>query len=189
MKRVVTAANNVVFEPADANAWQDLTQGLTAGNKNGDLNETLVRGVDARVWQPTAGGIANGTIVLIDDTRDWRDCMVKARVLQAGAASITIGHAAGADHTIATSTFFDTWGYTGLGAEKAAGGAVSAGNPPVNTGAVGSPASWYVKLNAAPSLFLYVSKVDNGLYIYNGAGLTVWPILWLEAFHAHKRVP
>lgn len=180
MKRVVTAAALADLASADFNELQDRGAALVAASENNDF-AAAVKGADAVIWQVAASSVAAATTRLLDKTIDWRDRYVWGHWIDLAANSRRIG-ASDQDHTIESLAKTDLYGYTGLGAERAGGGAVADGFPPVSTGASGAPASWRIRINGATdTIWLYVSKVDNGLYVYNGSAAAVFPLLVVHA--------
>jgi hypothetical protein len=178
MERIVDAANGVVFQPDDADEWQDRTQGMACANLAADLTDAL--GTDGRFWVCDTGGIPTAELVKLDDSLDWRDRLIWGTYYEL--ASDTYRPGQNGDHQLDGATGTPFFGYLGAGAEETGTGAVTNGNPPVATGEGGTPESWRVRINGATNtIWLYVSKDDNSLNVYNGTVGAIVPVIVVHA--------
>ena len=195
MKRIVSAADGVVFLPADANAWQDKSQGLLAGSDNNDF-AAAVQGVDSIVWQ---GQIAAATPTLLDDAHDWRDRLVWGWARFTASSSDRVGqstdynlNAAATDGASGVGTSYGSsspaapfYGYTGVGAYSniTTGAAVGAGAAPLNDAGVFRSYAVFLAQDAAFATLtsLFVHPSTGALYAYNGEAVGLYLILVLMA--------
>lgn len=177
MKRIVTAANGVVFQPANANEWQDRDLGCVAADSNNDYASGTGKGMDGRLWQPSGGSLANATAVKIDSSVDWRDRVFLGWYANAGSAGNLPGGASDYDFRtgVAAANYFH--GYTGIGAYSniTTGAAVSNGNAPV----AGAGAFRSYRVEAAANVYLYADPTTGALYLYNNSGATIYPAFLL----------
>ncbi len=175
MKKIVTAANGVVFQPADANSWQDNTEGARRANQNNDIPSGGCLGGDRIRWQRSAG-VANGAApVLVDDSIDWRDRVLEGTFKNLLVAGDSLGGATEHNFSNTFPTLVD--GYTGTGGKDAGGADPSAGNPPVL-----AAGKYAVSLNGATkTIWVYALGSTGALYFYNNSGGTVYPYLSLTA--------
>lgn len=179
MERLVSAVSGQPFTSLVANEWQEKTQSLAAANTANDFAAAAVRGTDSRLWQIGATPLATGTFLKIDTSTNWLDRLLWGKFVALAANANRAGQSG--DHNLHSSTVTEFFGYTGNGSEKAAGGVVTAGNPPVATGFGGTPESWRVRLNGATdTIWLFVDKTDFSLGIYNNSGSSINPILLIH---------
>jgi hypothetical protein len=180
MKRIVTAVDGAVFLPADANTWQDYSQGFRAGDLNNNLAEADVRGVDAIVWQGTVPTAS--VIVILDASMDWRDRIVWGWARYSDVSTWRVGQSNDYELNnftgdLASGTTGDPqarpiYGYTGTGAVSnlATGAAVTGAAPPLNGAGVfrsyalhlGQPAGF------TGDSYLYVDASSHKLCAFNG---------------------
>ena len=171
MRRNGTLARGSVVRAALLNALQDEQQGVIPAS---DAPTIALRGADGRWWTTPAGGIANGTLRVVDASIDWRARKVWGFYRSLGAADRRPGEAN--DHLPLDPTgtsvlrLFESW--TGTGATGAAAATVSSGVPPVvadgsfpvlvDEGAASSARVW-----------LYARPSDGVLCLYNASGATL----------------
>lgn len=168
MKSILTAIAGDKLPAAIFNTLQALVTGTRkADNASNDL-ASFGQGADGVFWQTDAAGLANGTLVVIDSSIDWRDRVVSWEVVDFAAAANRIG---GATDYIDWSGLsqYRAFGYSGRnGGYDAGGSAPTNGNPPV--AAAGPPVSNTMVI--AGSLRLYVDPSSHALCLYNGTGST-----------------
>ncbi len=176
-----------------ASVFLNLLQLVTTATRSttGYLS-AMPSGVEARVWHASSD-LTSGAIVIVDggaiDTVntgtdpattqsspiDWSDREVLGFYRAPSCANQLPGQSDDYQFDAAGApTLF--WGYLGLGALNGAGGAVSAGNPPVRA----SGSSWAAEI--VSNLWLYLDAADGKLKLYNATGGTLrTPTLWFFA--------
>lgn len=162
------------YEAADYLALQARAVGCRPASAGEISNATDAHaGLDGVTFMVN-GGVANGTLALVDSSIDWRD-----RVLACEVSDLT----ANANRPGASTDYTD-WpaptkarGYTGTGALSNAttGAAVSNGNPPVAGAGVGGR-SYRITIGA--TVYLYADPTSGALYLYNGTFNPVY--VWLN---------
>ena len=185
MLRINTWAPLQQVESADLNDWQDKTRGALPASDNNDLASTDVLGGDLRTWQ-SAGSLADATLVLLDDSVNWKDRLVTGQFWRI-TANQRMGQSADTDLNLTSASgpaITSFRGYTGTGAysSTAATTAGSNGVPPVNgVGAVRSYAIVADDLGASGNVWLYADPTSGALYLYNASGAAIYGILTAEA--------
>lgn len=176
MKKIVTAADGVVFQPADANSWQDHTRGARRANQNNGVPAGGCLGGDRVVWQYAAGIAAGAAPVLIDDSIDWRDRVLSGRYKNLLVAADALGGASEQNFSNTFPAIFD--GYTGTGGLTAGGAEPTAGNPPVR-----AAGKYLVYANGATAtVLLYATTTTGKLYVYNNTAGIIYPWLEVDAY-------
>lgn len=174
MKRVFTAVAAALGASADQNSVQDRALGLIPTTKNQDFG-AYVEGSIGGIWQASAG-IATVQIAQIDDTFDWRDRLLTGDFFKNSNADQRAGAATdyNLDSTVAGAGFTHFYGYTGKGGySTTAGAAVAATSPPTRGAAAFR--SYYI--NAGSDVYLWADPTNGSLWIYNGNGFTIYPLL------------
>lgn len=175
-RRITNFSRGSHIPATTLNAMQDEASGLIAagGTVSGSLALT---GRDGRYWSSPDAGVADGTIAVVDATRDWKSHHIEGTFIRLGAAAQRLH---GADvwkrndpaQTFSVRTIADAW--TGVNAA-----AITAGTPPV-IGA-GVFAIILDELStSADRIFLYARSSDGALCLYNDSG----GVLHAELFFA-----
>jgi hypothetical protein len=165
MKRVHNWTLNTEVASADLNTIQDRAVGLVTASLNNTL-PAIIRGMDGVAWQCNTD-VANGTLIAVDATIDWRDRLILA--WYRGYAG-TNGPGTSGDYTYASTTLYSNIYYTGLGARDAGGvNAPTNGNVPVPA----ADTSWALNITAG-GVWIYADPSNNGtLTLYNNSGSAV----------------
>lgn len=164
MKRVQNWTLNTEVASSDLNTIQDRAVGLVAATLNNTLPAATIRGMDGVAWQCNTD-VANGTLITIDDTIDWRDRLIHA--WYRGYAG-TNGPGTSGDYAYASTTLYSDIYYTGLGAKDAGGvNPPTNGNPPVPA----ADTSWALNITAG-GVWIYADQAGV-LSLYNNSGSTI----------------
>lgn len=172
MRRNISLSRGTAFPAALGNALQDEQEGLIPAS---DTPAIAIKGADGRWWNTPTGGIADGTLRVIDTQCDWRNRVIWGVLKNLGAADRRPGSIN--DHlsndpssTVAVRAFYDCW--TGSGAVGAAASTVANGTPPVIV-----DNSFPVVIDEGASstarAYLYARPTDGALCLYNALGATL----------------
>lgn len=169
MQRITTFARSSSVPAATLNAMQDRAVGLRPASTLSAVSGALaLAGRDGRYWCTPDAGVADGTIAVVDNTRDWKSHHLEVTFVRLGAADQRL-HDTTANwkrndptQAIAVRTIADAW--TGVNTA-----AIVAGVAPV-IGA-GVFAIILDELSAgADRIFLYARESDGALCLYNDSG-------------------
>ena len=145
-------------ESADLNAIQQNMQALRAAS--GTNSWSSVSGGTQGVAFQSESDIADATLLLIDDSIDWRDRIVSGLYLDHSASTYP-GHAN--DYDFSSGTLYTFLFYTGTGALDAGGSAPINGNPPVQAaGKYAHP--------IFTNFWIYCDPTTGKLKLYNNSG-------------------
>ena len=133
----------------------------------------VANGLQGVMFQ-SESNVANGTVITIDTSLDWRDRVLYGWVLAYGAATYP-GNANDTNMNSGGNDTATTEIYTGTGATDAGAALVSNGNPP----ALG----YYTDMGVANvSIFCDTSAGGGKLRIYNGSGAVFYtPTVFIYA--------
>lgn len=156
---VNTYVPNDQVESADLNSIQQDAYATRAAD--GTNSWSAIPGVQEVAFQSETD-IANGTLMLIDQSIDWRDRIVRGEYLEhAGAADYPGG---ATDYAFASSaTVYRFIFYTGTGAQDAGGADVTNGNPPVI-------AAGKYACEIYTDMWIYCDPSTGKLKLYNDTG-------------------
>lgn len=143
---------------ADLNSIQQQLYALRAAD--GTNSWTSIPGVQEVAFQ-SESDIANATLMLIDQSIDWRDRIVRGEYLDHSTSTSYPGGAN--DYDFAAGTLYTFMFYTGTGGLDAGGSAVTNGNPPV-------VASGKYAYAITANLFIYCDPTTGKLKLYNNTG-------------------
>ena len=193
MKRVFTAADNVLAASADQNNVQDRVISLLAAAGGTNALSGMTQGMDGLLWQPTSTVAAN-SLVIVDNTQDWHDRELFGVIVQNGTSSQRIGGSGDYLFNVGLAQYFFC-GYTGKGALNN----VSTGAPVSNTGPAGpvrgtgaGGTSWVVDCSTTAtttgayatgsgSIALYTDPTTKYLYFWNNTTAAIQPTIVLLA--------
>lgn len=161
---VYTWTVNEQVASADLNSIQRNAMASRPANGGGNDILTVANGVQEVIYQASAL-LADATLLLIDDSIDWRDRFIRGEYLLHSVGNSLPG--GGNDDVFSDGTLYSFWGYTGLGALDAGSNVVTNGNPPVPAAA----SSWACEITAG--LWIYCDPTTGKLKIYNGTGASL----------------
>lgn len=181
MRRNTTFSAGSDVPAATLNAMQDEQHGLVAGTGNASGSLAL-KGADGRYLCTPDAGVADGHVITLDDSIDWR-----ARALWGSCARLESAaqraHGASAwqrndvARALALRSFSGSTGTGGLGAASAS---IVNGTPPVV--ASGAFALVVDELDTtAHRVWIYADPDDGALCLYNAVGATLHAELFVWA--------
>lgn len=154
---VKTWTPNQQVASADLNAIQQNMQALRAAS--GTNSWSSIPGVQGVAFQ-SESDIANATLMIVDDSIDWRDRIVYGLYLDHSSSTYP-GHAN--DYDFSSGTLYTFLFYTGTGALDAGGSAPTNGNPPVQ-------ASGKYAHPIFANFWIYCDPTTGKLKLYNNSG-------------------
>ena len=143
---------------ADLNSIQQNLYALRAAD--GTNSWATIPGVQEVAFQ-SESDIANATLMLIDQSIDWRDRIVRGEYLDHSTSTSYPGGAN--DYDFAAGTLYTFMFYTGTGGLDAGGSAVTNGNPPV-------VASGKYAYAVTANLFISSEPTTGEHKLYNNTG-------------------
>lgn len=158
---VKTWTANQQVASADLNSIQQQLYALRAAN--GTNSWSAIPGVQEVAFQSETD-ITSGTLMLIDDSIDWRDRIVRGELLTHAVSSAWPG--AANDYDFSNGTLYPFILYTGTGGLDAGGAAPTNGNPPVIAAGKYAAAIY-------ANFFIYCDPTTGKLKIYNNTGAAV----------------
>lgn len=194
MKRTEDMARGSLVAAALLNSLQDLAAGVRRAT-GAPSASPAVRGSDTVRWATPDAGVADGTIVAVDASLDWRRRDVDGRFLRlesAGQRALGDDAADGVGwqvndpaRPIVRRAFGGRLGTGGVGAASAV---VADGTPP--TIASGSFAVVVdERTSASQRAYLYARPSDGALYLYNALGATLHAELFVTGSGATASPP
>lgn len=157
---VKTWTANQKVPSADLNSIQQNLYGMRAAN--GTNSWSTIPGVQEVAFQ-SESDIANATLMLVDDSIDWRDRIVRGEYLDHNASTSYPGGAN--DYDFSNGTLYTFMLYTGTGALDAGGATPTNGNPPVQ-------AAGKYACPIFAGFWIYCDPATGKLKIYNNTGGT-----------------
>ena len=155
---VETWTPNLEVASADLNSIQQLLYALRAAN--GTNSWSSIPGAQEVAFQ-SASDIADATLMLIDESIDWRDRIVRGEYLDHTTSDAYPG--AANDYDFSTGTLYTFMLYTGTGGLDSGGSEVTNGNPPTS-----SAGQYAVQIFSG--FWIYCDPTTGKLKIYNNTG-------------------